>query len=141
MRRRCVAFAVLAAAVVLLGGCGGLMSPDELKRSIETLESTAAEGALLADDVADDRTKATFVRVHSRDLGDVVVHEAEKLNDAEADDADVAAAKSDAIDLADRIDTALGQMQVAPGSESDAGTAGKALSRLSEDAGKLADGL
>jgi hypothetical protein len=71
----------------------------------------------------------------------VVVHEAEKLNDAEASDADVAARKSDAIDLADRIDTALGQMQVAPGSESDARTAGKALSRLSEDAGKLADGL
>ena len=117
------------------------MSPDELKRSIETLESTAAEGALLAQDVAEDRSKATFVRVHSRDLGDVVVHEAEKLNDAEAGDADVGSAKTDAIDLADRIDTALGQLQVAPGSEPDGRTAEKALSRLSEDAGKLAEGL
>src|SRR5215210_4281710 len=140
MRHRFSAL-VLVGLAATLSGCGGAMTPDELARSVETLESTAAEGQLLAQDVADDRTKATYVRVHSRDLGDVVVHEAEKLNDAEADDADVAAAKSDAIDLADRIDTALGQMQVAPGSESDAGTAGKALSRLSEDAGKLADGL
>ena len=141
MRRRCIALAVVAMATVSLAGCGGPMSPDELKRSIETLESTAAEGALVAQDVADDRTKATFVRVHSRDLGDVVVHEAEKLNDAEADEEDVAATKTKAIDLADRIETALGQLQVAPGSETDGRTAAEALNRLSEDAGKLAEGL
>jgi len=141
MRRRFIALALAAVAAASLTACGGPMSPDELKRSIETLESTAAEGQLLAGDVADDRTKATFVRVHSRDLGDVVVHEAEKLNDAEADDSEVVSAKTDAIDLADRIDTALGQLQVAPGSESDARTAAKALGRLSADAGKLAEGL
>ena len=69
---------------------------------------------MLAGDVADDRTKATFVRVHARDLGDVVDHEAEKLNDADANRANVAVAKTKAIDLADKIDTALGQIQVAP---------------------------
>jgi hypothetical protein len=117
------------------------MQPDELKRSIGTLESTAAEGAFLADDVADDRTKATFARVHARDLGDVVQHEAEKLNDAQADQANVAAAKQKAIDLADRIGTALGQIQTAPGSESDGRSEGHQLSRLSQEAGKLAKGL
>jgi hypothetical protein len=141
MRRRSIALVLVLVAAASLGACAGPMTPDELARSIETLESAAAEGALLADDVADDRTKATFVRVHSRDLGDVVIHEAEKLNDAEADEADVAAAKTKAIDLAGRIDAALGQLQVAPGSEADARTAAAALSRLSEDAGKLADGL
>jgi len=141
MRRRCTALALVAGAALSVTACGGPMSPDELARSIETLESTAAEGQLLADDVADNRTKATFVRVHARDLGDVVVHEAEKLNDAEADDPDVASAKTDAIDLADRIDTALGQLQVAPGSETDGRKAAEALGRLSEDAGKLAEGL
>jgi hypothetical protein len=117
------------------------MTPDELSRSIGTLESTAAEGAFLADDVADDRTKATFARVHARDLGDVVQHEAEKLNDADADRADVAAAKRKAIDLADKIGTALGQIQTAPGDEAGAATAGHQLSTYSEDAGKLAGGL
>ena len=117
------------------------MQPEELARSIGTLESTAAEGALLADDVARDRTKATFARVHARELGETVEHEAEKLNDAEADQADVAAAKTDAVDLADRIGSALGRIQTAPDSETDGRTAAEALSRLSEDAKKLADGL
>jgi hypothetical protein len=117
------------------------MTPGELSRSIQTLESTAAEGAFLADDVADDRTKATFARIHARDLGDVVQHEAEKLNDASADRADVASAKRKAVDLSDKIGTALGQIQTAPGDESGAATAGHQLSRFSKQAGKLAEGL
>jgi hypothetical protein len=141
MRRRGTAIALLAAVVAALAGCGGPIRPEELARSVETLESAAAEGSLLADDVARNRSKATFVRVHARDLGDVVQHEAEKLQDAEADQADVAAAKTDAVDLADRIGTALGKIQTAPGSESDGRTAADALSRLREDAKKLADGL
>jgi hypothetical protein len=139
--RRCLLGFAVAAAAAALSGCGGAITPDELARSIETLESTAAEGSLLADDVARDRTKATFVRVHSRDLSDVVDHEAEKLNDADADEAAVAAAKTDAVDLAGRIAEALGQLQTAPGDEAGGRTAAEALSRLSEDAGKLADGL
>jgi hypothetical protein len=134
----CAAVVCVAAS---LAGCGGPITPGELSRSIGTLESTAAEGSLLAKDVAHDRSKATFVRVHSRDLADVVQHEAEKLSDAEADRADVAAAKRDAIDLADRIGTALGQIQTAPGSESDGRSAEQALTRLSQEAKKLADGL
>ena len=142
MVRRSITRAVLlAGAAASLTGCGGPITPGELSRSIQTLESSAAEGALLANDVARDRSKATFVRVHARDLSDVVVHEAEKLNDAQADRADVAAAKTRAINLADRIDTALGQIQVAPGSETDGRRSAAALTRLSEDAKKLADGL
>jgi hypothetical protein len=141
MRRRLVALAVLGVMTASLAGCGGPITPGELSRSIQTMESSAAEGALLADDVARDRTKATFVRVHARDLSDVVTHEAEKLNDAQADKPTVAAAKTRAIDLADRIDTALGQIQVAPGSERGGRKSAAALTRLSEDAKKLADGL
>jgi hypothetical protein len=116
------------------------MQPDELKRSIETLESTAAEGALLAHDEARNRTKATFVRVHARELGETVEHEAEKLNDAEAEGG-VAAKKVRAIELADRISAALGRIQIAPGSETEGRTAEETLSRLSELAGQLAEGL
>ena len=141
MRRRLIILAVVVCPALPLAGCGGPITPGELSRSIETLESASAEGSLLAKDVAEDRSKATFVRVHSRDLSDVVQHEAEKLNDADADRADVAAAKTDAIDLADRIDSALGKIQTAPGSETDGRGAQRALARLSEDAKQLADGL
>jgi len=142
MRGRPITLLVVAfAAASPLSGCGGPITPGELSRSIETLESTAAEGALLANDVARDRTKATFARVHARDLGDVVQHEAEKLQDAEADQGHVVAAKTNAVDLADRIGMTLGQIQTAPGSETDGRKAEAALTRLSEDAKKLADGL
>jgi hypothetical protein len=142
MRRRLITLLVVAfAAASPLTGCGGPITPGELSRSIQTLESTAAEGSLLAKDVARDRTKATFARVHSRDLAEVAQHEAEKLNDAQADRADVAAAKTDAVELAGRIGTALTQIQTAPDSEPDGRKAAVALNRLSQDAKRLADGL
>jgi hypothetical protein len=118
------------------------MQPEELARSIQTLESTATEGALLADEVARDRTKATFARVHARELGEVADHEAEKLNDADAKaEGGVAPAKVKAIDLADRISAELGRIQIAPGSETEGRAAKKSLSGLSERARKLAEGL
>ncbi|HMJ94353.1 MAG TPA: hypothetical protein VK486_00760 [Thermoleophilaceae bacterium] len=141
MRRRALAGVVLA-GVFCFVGCGGPMQPDELKRSIGTLESTAAEGALLADEVSRDRSKATFVRVHARELGETADHEAEKLNDAQAEAAGgVAPAKVRAIDLADQISAQIGRIQVAPGSETEARAAQKALDDLSKRAGKLAEGL
>ena len=139
MRRRAVAGMVLAGALCV-SGCGGPMQPEELARSIQTLESSAAEGALLADDVARDRTKATFARAHARELGETVIHEAEKLNDADAE-ADVAAAKARAIELADQISAELGRIQVAPNSETEGRSAEQSLTRLGERAGKLAEGL
>jgi len=141
MRRRGLA-GVLLAGVLCFVGCGGPMQPDELARSIEALESTAAEGALLADHVARDRSKNTFVRAHARELGETVEHEAEKLNDAEGEPENgVAPAKAKAIDLADQISAALGRIQTAPGDEAEGGAAQTELSTLSEKAGKLAEGL
>jgi len=141
MRRRFVVLAAVSGALSLFG-CGGPMQPEELARSIETLESTAAEGALLADHVARDRSKNTFVRAHARELGETVEHEAEKLNDAEAEpQGGVAPAKDRAIDLADQISTALGRIQTAPDDEAEGGAAEKELSALSEKAGRLAEGL
>jgi len=138
-RRRSAAFAI-AAAAVLWSGCGGLMQPDELARSIGTLESSAAEGALLARDVARDRTKATFARAHARELGEAVDHEAEKLQDASAD-GEVGVRKSAAVDLAGRISETLGKIQTAPGSEEEGRSAQRALTRLGDRAGRLAEGL
>jgi len=133
---------VLLAGVLCFCGCGGPMQPEELARSIGTLESTAAEGALLADSVARDRTKATFARAHARELGETADHEAEKLNDAEAEpEGGVALTKARAIELADRISAALGRIQIAPDSETEGRTAEETLSRLTEQAAQLAEGL
>jgi leucyl aminopeptidase (aminopeptidase T) len=132
--RRVVALVLLVA----LAGCGGAMRADELGRSVETLASAAAEGALVADGAAQDRTKATFTRAHARELGETVEHEAEKLNDATAH-GEVADDKASAIDLADRISQQLSQLQTAPDDRAGARRAGDALRRLADQATRLAD--
>jgi len=135
---RLVAMVVVAA---LVAGCGGAMRADELGRSVETLASSAAEGALLAQGAADDRTKTTFVRAHARELGETVEHEAEKLSDATAHGA-VATDKARAVELADRISQQLSQLQTAPDdragarrAETKLRTLADAATRLSESAG------
>jgi hypothetical protein len=139
MARRSFLVALLG-AVVMAAGCGGPMEPQELARSVQTLESAASEGALLAHDVARDRTKATFVRVHSRDLSETVDHEAEKLADADAN-GEVAVRKSQAVDLANRISQMLGQLQVFPGVETKAAVAERELKSSAKRAAAISDAL
>ena len=126
--------------VVLLAGCGGPMRPEELGRSVDSLASAAAEGGLLAHDVARDRTKATFARAHSRDLSETGTHEAENLSDADADGR-VAVAKRRAVVLAGEISQALGMLQIEPRNHAVGLEAERTLTRLADRAGRLADGL
>ena len=140
MARHICPLALLLVVIGLGAGCGGPMEPQELARSVQTLESSAAEGALLAQGIADDRTKATFFRAHARDLGERVDHEAEKLSDAEAE-GDVALRKSQAVELADPISQALGRLQDFPGVESEGVTAQRELRRSSTRAARISDEL
>ena len=128
------------AAVVLLAGCGGPIEDDELERGVQTLESTAAEGRLVALDVVEDRTKVTFTRVHARNLGEDAAHEAEKLSDAEARPGN-AQAKAEAVRLAQDIDSALGDLQVSPSDRSVARDVEQRLDRLSQRAARLSERL
>jgi outer membrane murein-binding lipoprotein Lpp len=139
-RSRIGAGFVVILAAFALAGCGGPMRPEELSASIDTLSSSAAEGELLAGDVAEDRTKATFARAHARELGDVVNHEAEKLADATPRPG-IADEKSQAVDLADEISQALGQIQVRPSDERTGRESQRQLSQLADRATRLADSL
>jgi hypothetical protein len=124
-----LAVATLTVLAVLGSGCGGAIRADELSRSVDMLVSSAGEGELLAEGVAADRTKATFVRVRARELGEIVDHEGEKLNDASAKP-ELAAEKKAAVGLAEQISSALGQLQISPTDESAATRAGKRFARL-----------
>jgi hypothetical protein len=64
---------VLGVGVILAlvgGGCvsGGQLGAKALSQHSKSLQSEAAEGALLAQDAASGRTTRTFTRVHSSDL-------------------------------------------------------------------------
>lgn len=70
-----------AACLLLLAGCEPLTS-DELQHEAGSIHSTAAEGALLADGVARQRTLSSFVRAHAKELADAADTSARKLHDA-----------------------------------------------------------
>jgi hypothetical protein len=143
-RRRLTIEAMVAATAAIialaLGGCGGPMRPEELARSVDTLSSSAAEGSLIAHDVARGRTKTTFVRARTRELGEAVDHEAEKLSDATAR-AGIGSEKAAAVQLADEISQALVQIQTSPADRATARSAGQELDHLSKRAEELSKSL
>jgi hypothetical protein len=59
----------LAVLVALLAGCnGGTVDDHALQRDAEAVASLAAEGQLLAHDVAKGASTKMFVRVHAKEL-------------------------------------------------------------------------
>jgi hypothetical protein len=121
---------------VALASCGGPIADDELQRGIETLGATAAEGRLVALDVAEDRTKVTFTRVHARDLGDQAGHEAEKLADAQSQTGNVRV-RNAAISLARDVSDALGELQLFPADRVRARAVARKLQAYSDQADQL----
>ena len=116
------------------------MQPEELGRSVDTLSSSAAEGALIARDLARNRTKNTFARVRTRELGETVDHEAEKLSDATPQES-IKAKKLEAVKLAEDISDALGKVQVSIDNRARAAQAAGDLDDLSKQAQDLSKGL
>lgn len=125
---------------LFLSGCGGPIQREELGRGIETLRSIAADGSLLARGVAEDRTRSSFVRVHARELAEEADHEAEKLHDAGAQ-GPLAEKKEKAVVLAQRISSAVSQLQLAPGDEARGRTAERQLNGLARQARDLGESL
>lgn len=134
---RHAAHVLLATALAAwAAGCGDL-SGDELGRRVDTLTAIAAEGRLLARDVARDRTRSTFVRVHARTLSASATHEAEKVADATAA-AGSRAAAARTVRLAERLGDALGELSTHPGDEARGARVGRELVGLQRELERLA---
>jgi len=105
--RRVLAALLLVPVTISIGACG------RAGKQVEQLASIAAEGALMAGDVARGRTKTTFVRVHGAELSAQAEHEAEKLNDDPVAPS-LKASIEVAITLASDIGGALDELRVSP---------------------------
>jgi hypothetical protein len=112
--RRTIALAAAVLAVAL-AGCDPL-DHSELRREVKSLHSIAAEGRLMAKGVERDRTKATFVRVHARELAESADETAQKVTDADVQN-DLGAEARRTIELAGELSDALGELETAPGNE------------------------
>jgi hypothetical protein len=132
-----LAVALLAFVVaILLAGCEPL-GPDELRREVQTVHSLAAEGSVLADEIAAQNTKRTFARVQARELADAAEHSAERLTDAHPADG-LEAPTQRAISLAEDVSAAVGQIEVAPDDASGAAAAANRLRSLARRTDALA---
>jgi hypothetical protein len=127
--------------MLLLGlvACGR-EARHQVQLSVEQLSSIAEEGALMADDVARDRTKTTFVRVHGEDLSSQAEHESEKLNDDPVSP-DLHGKVQSAIKLAGDIGSAIDDLRTSPDDASQARQAAVKLRRSADQARKLADSI
>jgi hypothetical protein len=134
-----LAIALALAAAAAGSGCGRETNHD-VRISIEQLSSIAAEGALMADDVARDRSKNTYVRVHGEELSSQAEHEAEKLNDAPIDPA-LRDRVEKAIGLAGEIGGGIDDLRVAPQDRQKAAQTVQDLKKWADEARKLAESI
>lgn len=129
-------------AVCLVGslaGCGDL-SRGELARGVESLGALAAQGELIASGVARDATKSTYTRVMAKTLGGEAEHEAEKLADAEPEDA-VRPERHAAVQVAMEIAELFSQIQTFPGDERHGAVVQKHMGEAKDKADAIAERL
>jgi hypothetical protein len=135
--------AALVVVAVVLSGCDPL-SAAELKRQAGTVDSIAAEGAVLAAQVAQEDAMETFVRVHSDDLASAMDHTQEKLSETEEEGEIPDEIQDEAkrtIELAGDTADALDELHLHPGDAEQARVTQDKLERLSEQAKALVDEL
>jgi hypothetical protein len=134
--RRLAPFAI---AVSLAAGCGGggTLSHDSLRKEAESIQSVAAEGALLAHDSADGRTTTPFVSVHSEVLAESAGKVAQKLESA-AVEPGLEQDRARAERLATRIEEELDQLDEHPDDQAEAGRVADELDQAAKAAEELA---
>ena len=127
---------LLGLLLVVAGGCGSpsTLTKHSLSKEAETVQSTAAEGATLAAQVARGRTTEPFARIHSGELAEQAKSAGKVLREARAPGFEPDRRK--AAHTAEKVEQALERLHSAPSDrelarrlqhelEQDAATAGK----------------
>jgi hypothetical protein len=133
--RRLAPFAIVVSLVAGCGG-GGTLSRDSLRKEAETIQSVAAEGALLAHDSADGRTTTPFVSVHSEVLAESAGKVAQKLESA-AVEPGLEQDRARAERLATRIEEELDQLDEYPDDRAEARRVADELDQAAKAAEEL----
>jgi hypothetical protein len=78
--------ALAGVVAILATGCGGgKLSADALSKQAESVQSVAAEGAMLARDAAAGKATGTFTHVHSSELAKTASQTVSSLESAQAE--------------------------------------------------------
>lgn len=79
-------YALVLCVLALAAGCGGgMLGSSALSQHAKTVQSLAAEGALLAEDAVAGRTTSVYTREHAAELAKAASREAASLQKAKTD--------------------------------------------------------
>jgi hypothetical protein len=121
-----------------LGGCGGgTLGPHAFKKDVESIQSVAAEGALVARQVARGDATQTFVRVHTAELKRQASTLERKLSAARVP-ASLAGKRRRAVVVAAGVERDLGRLHGHPGDREVGLRLSVALERAAKQAERLA---
>jgi hypothetical protein len=132
---RAIFLICVCCSCIVVAGCEPLTS-DELKHEVGSIHSTAAEGALLAEGVAQQRTSSPFVRAHAAELAAAAETSARKLHDATVP-TELRSGARRAIALARRTSSILGDLSLSPSDPGGASRMETRLKRLAAGATRL----
>jgi hypothetical protein len=134
-------FRVTAAVAVMaaVAGCGGgsELGPDALANEVETVQSLAAEGALVARQVAEGAATRTFVKVHTSYLHEQAASVERTLSTASVSPS-LAARRRRAVSIAGKVERDLERLQRRPGNRELARRLELQLGRAARQAERLA---
>ena len=130
---------LVALSLLLVAGCGGggELSAEEFKKEAESIQSFAAEGALLARDVADGKSIVPFTRVHAGELADNAAKLEQTLASAQPVP-DVETQLARGVELSKRVTANLERLEQAPGDADVARRVQRELEAAAKQAEKLA---
>jgi len=116
--RRLRLFVVAMILALLAGACGGSgpLDAEALSHEADTVRSTAAEGALLAQDALAGRTTLIYTREHATDLADSASRTAATLTGATTEPA-LEPQLQQLTQIAAQVNAALEQLVTAPAGE------------------------
>jgi hypothetical protein len=129
----------VAVLSLALTGCGRL-DRDAVQTEVKSVESAAAEGAMVAHEVEQGRTFRSFAVIRTAELHKVAMNVANQLEQTRTE----RGLQHDAnrgMELADRVSTLLEQLHERPTDRTLAHRVRVQLDRLSGDAGDVADQL
>jgi hypothetical protein len=115
--------------LLLVTGCES--TADRLEINLQSLQSDATDGAMLAGEIVAGRAGSNFARTHAQELQDDTTQIEKNVYDQRLPQYDKLQ------QLADDIGTALGTIAVRPDDPAVAGQAQKTLRKLADDAAEM----
>jgi hypothetical protein len=137
--RRVALFMLAAVASVAITGCGRL-DQDAVSTELKTLQSSTAEGMLVAREAARSRAAANFIEIRTAELSKQSANAAKTLDETPTE-AGLQRAAGRGSEIGNRASEILDELHGNPGDEGLARNVASELGSLHDEAGRIEGSL